>query len=464
MNAAARRPKRPNSDLVRLITASGVSHKHLARRVNELATRKGIETKYAHTSVNNWRNGTTPRPPVPSLIAEALGERLGRAVTTDEIGMGTRTALDADIGLHFPRDPSDAVAGAADFWSDVERRDILGFAVSAYTTPVTRWLVHPADTGQARESGRRVGRSDITGLWKAVSQAQQWDSKYGGGSRQAGSATTCLTQRAAPLLRGAYTEATGRELFTVTAELARVAAWTAVDTCHHDTAQRHFVQSLRLARAGGAVDIGCYVLSTMALQTVLRGYPSEAVDMAQGAYERAKNTAPRRVLAFAKLMEARAHAKTDNEKAATAALIASETLLDQALNDHDEPQWISNITHARLAADATEIYRDLRKPSAALMWNSRADAMSAETHTRSVGLRLTAAATAHLHARELEQAIAVAGTAVELIATVHSARARGYVDAFTAELAEWRREPLAIEFTRHAHTRLTTATERGAST
>ncbi|WP_381801653.1 sporulation protein [Streptomyces niveus] len=404
----------------------------------------------------------TPRHPVPSLIAAALGEHLGRAVTAEEIGMGTRASSDPDIGLHFPRDPSDAVLGAADFWSNVDRRDVLGFAVSAYAVPVTRSLVQPADTAGARESGRRVGRTDITDLWKAVGQAQRWDSKFGGGSRKASSATTCLTERAAPLLRGSYTEATGRELFTVTAELARVAAWTAVDMGHHDTAQRHFVQALRLARAGDAVDMGCYVLSTMALQTVLRGYPSEAVDMAQGAYERAKDTAAPRVLAFAKLMEARAHAKTGDKRTATATLIASETLLDQARNDSDEPHWIANVTEARLAADATEIYRDLRIPSDALMWNGRAEAMSADAYTRSVGLRLTATATAHLHARELEQAIEVAGKAVDLIATLQSARARGYVDGFTDELAKLGPHPAAVEFTRRTHSRLAVTTDSNA--
>lgn len=462
MSAAALPAKRPNSNLTRLIVASGVSHKYLARRVNELASRKGISTKYVHTSVSHWKKGMRPRHPVPSLIAEALAERLGRAVTTEEIGMDSRTAPDPDAGLHFERDPSDAVRGAADFWSnrDVERRDLIGFAVSAYSTPVTRWLVQPADTGLSQGSGQRVGRNDVTGLWTAVSEAQRWDSKYGGGSQKAGSAATCLAERAAPLLRGAYTEATGRELFTVTAELARVAAWTAVDTGQHDTAQRHFIQALRLARAGGDVGMGCYVLSTMALQTVLRGYPNEAVDMAQGAYERATNRAAPRVLGFAKLMEARAHARTGNERAATAALIASEALLDRALKDSDEPRWIANVTHTRLAADATEVYRDLRKPTAALMWDSRADSMSAESYTRSVGLRLTATATAYLHARELEQAIAVAGRAVDLIATVHSARARGYVDAFIDELAEWRREPLAAEFAQRAPTRLAITTAR----
>lgn len=39
MSAAARAPKGPNDTLMRLIAASGVSHKALARRVNELAER-----------------------------------------------------------------------------------------------------------------------------------------------------------------------------------------------------------------------------------------------------------------------------------------------------------------------------------------------------------------------------------------------------------------------------------------
>lgn len=161
-------------------------------------------------------------------------------------------------------------------------------------------------------------------------------------------------------------------------------------------------------------------------------------------------------------MEARAHAKTGDKRTATATLIASETLLDQARNDSDEPHWIANVTEARLAADATEIYRDLRIPSDALMWNGRAEAMSADAYTRSVGLRLTATATAHLHARELEQAIEVAGKAVDLIATLQSARARGYVDGFTDELAKLGPHPAAVEFTRRTHSRLAVTTDSNA--
>ncbi|MFE5842072.1 sporulation protein [Streptomyces niveus] len=358
-------------------------------------------------------------------------------------------------GLEFPRDPSRAVLGAADYWSDVDRREMITsvFAIGAYSAPVTRWLVQPADTEVPRHHGQRVGSRDIAELWDAVSDAQRGDSKYGGGSWKATRAADCLAYRAAPLLRADCTETIGRQLFTVTAELARVAAWTDVDTGNHHRAQRHFVQALRLARAAANVEMGCYVLSTMALQTILRGHPGEAIDMAQGAYERAKGKAAPKVLGFAKLMEARAHAADGDAQAASTALAASETLIDRP-HHGEEPPWIKIVTHARVAADATEMFRDLKNPKAALTWNARAHAMSPDAFTRSVGLRLTAAATAHLHARDLDQALAVGREAVHLISQVSSTRARGYVHDFTDALAPWQTEPAVIEFVRHAQEEL----------
>uniref|UniRef100_A0AAU2AHQ1 Regulatory protein n=1 Tax=Streptomyces sp. NBC_00093 TaxID=2975649 RepID=A0AAU2AHQ1_9ACTN len=103
-----------------------------------------------------------------------------------------------------------------------------------------------------------------------------------------------------------------------------LAGWTAFDVGEHEVAQGHFIQALRLARAGGDVQLGCYVLTTMAIQTLMRGFASEAVDMAQGAFDRAQGQAVPRVLAFTKLIEARAHARENDPRAASRALKASE--------------------------------------------------------------------------------------------------------------------------------------------
>ncbi|GAA2470376.1 sporulation protein [Streptomyces mauvecolor] len=453
MASTVRRTRPPNADLARLIEACGASHKSLAHRVNQLAHQAGIATGYSHTSVANWcRRGMTPKPPVPRLLAQAISERLGRPVSLSEIGMGEAETIDASVGLDFPRDPADAVRVATTFWSSVNRRDFLnqassGFAVSAFTVPVTRWLVSPADATADHQGGGQVGRADLDELREAADHARHWDSKYGGGNWQANSVTDCLEHRAAPLLGGTFSDDVGRELFSVTAELSRLAGWTAFDVGQHDAAQRHFIQALRLARAGGDVQLGCYVLTTMAMQSLMRGFASEAVDMAQGAFERAKGQATPRVLAFTKLIEARAHARENNARAASRALAASEDLLGRARADSgDEPGWIDFYHHARLAADATEVFRDLRNPKASLAWDKQATAMPTGVFTRSVGMRLAIVGTAHLQARDLDHGLELGNRSVDILARVQSTRALDYVREFNTALAPWRREPAVREF------------------
>ncbi|MFK4107348.1 sporulation protein [Streptomyces sp. NPDC002176] len=385
-----------------------------------------------------------------------------RPLVVAEIGMSTVRENAEDLGLDFARDTAGAVRHAVTFWSTVEhldRRRFLNqaFAVGAYGVPVTRWLGVPADSGAAHHGTQRVGREDLAELWQAAVEAQRWDSKYGGGNWRSSSVTRCLARRAAPLLHGSYSDEIGRGLFSVTAELARVAGWSAVDTGHHDIAQRHFVQALRMAKAGGAVDIGCHVMANMALQTLLRGYPDEAIDMAQGAYDRSRGRAGHRVLGFAKLIEARAHAKARDARAAAAALTVSEHCLEQAGHDADEPAWIRYFTHARLSADAVEVHRDLRNPAAAWRWNTQATAMSPDDFARSVGLRLTVLATTHLQEGALDQGLAVGHRAVDILGRVASARARDYVADVTAALAPWNRERPVAEFLHRARTELTLA-------
>ncbi|GJF30285.1 MFS transporter [Kitasatospora sp. NE20-6] len=451
MASATRRAKPPNDALARMIEkCDGASHKSLALRVNQLAHEAGLTTTYTHTSVANWcRRGMVPDWPVPKLLAQAIGERLGRPVQLAEIGMADTQTPDAAVGLDFPRDPADAVRVATSFWSSVNRRDFLtgsSFAVAAFTTPVTRWPVTPADETAAHRGSVRVGAADLAELREAADDARRWDSKYGGGNWKANSVTACLQERAVPLLNGSFSDGVGRELFSVTAELSRLAGWTAFDVGQHDAAQRHFIQALRLARAGGDVQLGCYVLTTMAMQTLLRGFASEAIDMTQGAFQRAKHEAAPRVLAFTKLIEARAHARAGDARAAAAALASSEGLLGQAGDGDDEPAWIDFYGHPRLSADAAEIFRDLKRPKEALAWNARATAMAPGVFTRSVGMRLAIVGTAHLQDRDLDHGLQLGHQAVDILARVQSSRALDYVREFNAALTPWRREPTVREF------------------
>lgn len=363
--------------------------------------------------------------------------------------------------MDFARDPVDAIRVAATYWRTVDRsrRQLIstGFAIAAFATPVTRWLAKPTDAPTSHEGGRQVGRSDLDELWKAADEARLWDSRFGGGNWKASSVTECLRLSAAPLLTGTYTETIGRELFAATAELSRVVGWSAVDTGHHDVAQRHFIQALRLARAAGNVESGCYVLATMALQTFLRGCPEQAADMAEGAYERGLGHTAPRVLAFAKLAEARAHGRTGNAKAAKAALGRTEELLDSIRPGSHDPEQLAYMTHARLAADATEVHRDLNDPKGAFAWNELAEPMPADRFTRATGIRMAVLATSHLQNRELERGLTAANTSLRILSNVHSSRAHSYLHDVTRALTPWKGHPEVADLIQRTRTELPAA-------
>ncbi|MFE3452809.1 sporulation protein [Nonomuraea sp. NPDC059194] len=444
------RERIPNLALDQVIAASGASHKALAHRINELALQWGHETHYTHTSVANWLRGMTPQWPVPMLIATALQERLGRRVTMADIGMTHAEPIETTLGLDFPRDLPSAVVGTTQFWSHMHRRTFMDavFAATALATPVVRWLTQPADPEAEHRGGRRVGRRDIAELHEAAEHARHWDSRYGGGSSGASLVTHVLQTKAAPLLEGSYPDQIGRELFSATAQLARLAGFAAADMHRHGLAQRHYTQALRLSRAAGDVPLGGYVLASMAMQASLTGHLTEAIDMAQAATERTKHAATPRTLAFFALIEARAHARAGDRNPAEHAFARSERLLGRATGA-DDPQWIDFFGFPRLAADAAEIYRDLRMPGQVMHWNALA-AMPTAKFVRSHGLRLTVIASSHSQAGNLDEALHAGHQAIDVLTPVTSQRSVQYLGDFLQGLTPWSHEKSVQEIKRRA--------------
>lgn len=272
----------------------------------------------------------------------------------------------------------------------------------------------------------QVRREEVAALRRAVAAVRQGDSRYGGGSAQARAAAHLLDQWALPLLGRPLSATREHELCAICAELARLAGWAALDTGRHAAARRHFDRALYWARAADDLDATTYVLTTMALHAALYGRPATALDMIQGALGPAMHHASTRVLAFTRLIEARAHARASDGRAAGTALAAAERLLAAARPD-GAPEWLDFFTHPRLAADAAEIHRDLGASRACFAWHEQAEAMAPNAFTRSVGMRLAVVATAHLKAGDLEQSLALGHRSVDILQQVDSRRARDYV-------------------------------------
>ncbi|WP_371659627.1 sporulation protein [Streptomyces sp. NBC_00280] len=336
----------------------------------------------------------------------------------------------------------------------MNRRNFLSaspFVISAFSEPVTRWLVSPTEPLVEQPGRVSVGKAHIEELREAADSARVWDSRFGGSGWKSQSLTAYLYERITPLLSGRFSENVGRELFSVTAEMARLAGWTAFDAGQQQAAQRHFIQALRLAKAGGDADLGSYVLSTMAMQAMMRGFTSQAIDMAQGAYERVPSADPR-VLGFAKLIEARAHARGGDTRAACGCLALAERL-----QQHGEAEgvgsltWIDFFTRQRIITDAAEIFRDLGNPKATFAWHAMGE-MPGDAFARSRGIRLSVLASAYAQQGELEHGLRLGRTSLRLFSRLQTVRGIDYIKIFTTSLQPWHREPAVADYLREVRT------------
>ncbi|MEV6109121.1 MFS transporter [Streptomyces sp. NPDC051940] len=460
----AKESRGPNEKLGALLALAGISNAGLARRVNDLGAQRGLTLRYDKTSVARWvTKGMVPQGAAPHLIAAAIGSKLGRPVPLHEIGLADSDPA-PEVGLAFPRDVGAAVRSATELYrlDHAGRRaggggiwqSLAGsFAVSAYATPASRWLITPADSSVARDmsgDGARVGHSDVQKLKEAAEEARRWDSKYGGGDWRASMVPECLRVDAAPLLLGSYSDEVGRSLFGATAELTRLAGWMAFDTGQQEAAQRYYIQALRLARAAADVPLGGYVLASMSLQATYRGYADEGVDLAQAALERNRGLATARTMSFFHLIEARAHARAGDGAAAGAALAAAEGWLERSREGDADPPWLDFFTYDRLAADAAECYRDLKAPRQVRRFTEQALSQPTEAFVRSHGLRLVVSAVAELESGNLDAACAAGVRAVEVANRISSARTTEYVRDLLHRMEPYGNEPKVAELRERA--------------
>jgi tetratricopeptide (TPR) repeat protein len=465
----SREQRGPNEKLGAVLALAGISNAGLARRVNDLGAQRGLTLRYDKTSVARWvSKGMVPQGAAPHLIAAAIGQKLGRPVPLHEIGLADADPA-PEVGLAFPRDVGQAVRSATDLY----RLDLAGrragsggiwqslagsFAVSAYATPASRWLITPADSSVARDASpsdgssapTRVGHSDVRKLREAAEDARRWDSKYGGGDWRSSMVPECLRVEAAPLLLGSYSDEVGRALFGASAELTRLAGWMAFDTGQQEAAQRYYIQALRLARAAADVPLGGYVLASMSLQATYRGFGDEGVDLAQAALERNRGLATARTMRFFRLVEARAHARAGDAHAAGGALKAAEGWLERARDGDPDPSWLGFYSYDRFAADAAECYRDLKAPRQVRRFTEQALSKPTEEFVRSHGLRLVVSAVAELESGNLDAACEQGVRAVEVAGRISSARTTEYVKDLLHRLEPYGDEPRVVELRERA--------------
>ncbi|MGI5468352.1 regulator [Streptomyces sp. CA-132043] len=469
----------PNRRLAALIAEAGFSNAGLARRVDQLGLEHGLDLRYDKTSVTRWLRGQQPRGTTPALIAEVFTRRLGRRLSAQDLGLDACAPVYA--GLEFAATPTEAVDIVSGLWrkdsgSHAELRKIA-FTPAGLVVPSRDWLIGradervargepapegglPAPAGQPRvpaqiragvprqrrpdrterpdpAHGYRVSSGDIAALRSVGELFRTLDHAYGGGhARQA--LVRYLEHEAEPMLRGSYSEATGRRLFSAASDLTRLAGWTSYDITAHGLAQRYFVQALRLAQAAGDRAYGSYVLITMSRQAVYLGHGREAVQLARVAQQGIGSGPPPLVQTLLHAAEARGHAVLGEVRACTASLARAERALEAARPGDEVPHWARLFDEAQLADEFGHCHRDLQQYRAAAQHAERSLQLRGAGYARSRLLCRIVLATARLGLGELEQACTLGAEAAVQAAEMRSVRVHEYVRDFERRLEPYR--------------------------
>ncbi|MEU3047455.1 transcriptional regulator [Streptomyces sp. NPDC006984] len=443
--------RQPNERLQALIQEAGCSNAGLARRVNIVGAERGLDLRYDKTSVARWLRGQQPRGRAPGVIAEALGRKLGRTVTIDEIGMANGKNLATGVGLQFSPTVPGAIEQVCELWrSDVGRRDFLSgsaVAASALVEPSRDWLITGADAQVARTAGARVGPSDVEAVRATTAALTELDHRFGSGHVRP-VLVHYLNSVVSGLLSGAYREAVGRELFGAVARLTELAGYMAVDTGQPGLAQRYYIQALRLAQAAGDRAYGGYVLAaSMSHLAAELGNPREIAQLARAAQEGARGRVTPRAEAMFHAAEARGHALLGDVRSCHESVSRAVASLDRAEpGSGDDPAWIAHFDHAYLADELAHCHRDLGEAEAAARAAREAltHLPAAKARRRAIGLVLLSSA--QVQQREVEHACHTAARAVALLDGLRTGRGAQYLEDLQQRLEPYAQEPPVREF------------------
>ncbi|MDI3386841.1 transcriptional regulator [Streptomyces sp. B-S-A8] len=418
----------PNTLLDAILDEAGVSHAGLAAHVNQAGKARGLALRYEHTAVARWLKGQRPRGQVPDLICEVLAGRLHRSVTLDDIGLGVPPNATDPHGAGGTL--SGFVERATALWrSDEQQRPHLLGAPAVTGTPavmpVWEWENPPEDVDVSRGGRHRVSMTDIDMLRSARAHYEQMYRKTGGIATRA-RIVGFLNAEAAPLLRGCYTDATGRQLHRATGGLVAVAGICAYDSDAHGLAQRYFHQALRLAKASGDRGLGAYVIALLVNQSLFMREFRQAVAFAEAALRAAGRHLTPALAADLYAMQAKAYAHLGDGGSALSCIRRAESAAER-IHRGQEPDETGYVQPGLVNVQVAEALLSLGDLTAAREHSTAA--VDTPAHDRGRVHRLAVLTQVELRQGDADKA---AATAVEMAEQARGMESRRLRDRLRA--------------------------------
>lgn len=288
----------------------------------------------------------------------------------------------------------------------------------------------------AREAGnRRIGLADVEILSENIAHLRRMDFGYGSGTVR-GRAITLLHNETTTLLRGSYSDTTGRALLTAVAQAARLAGSMAADVGRVTLAQRYYTQALNLATNAGNRLFAATMLGDMSRLTIQNATGKrcarQAVALARAGTTVAGKATPT-LAAQLSAMEARGQALWWDTGASRTAVVEAEK--HHALKRAGgEPQWLNLYTEAELMADLGRALRDSGEPASAARLLTRTLDSYEPWRVRSRCFVQTDLAATYLLDGDHEHAVALIREALCTAADVRSGRTISRIRALQQQI------------------------------
>ncbi|MFE0100081.1 XRE family transcriptional regulator [Streptomyces sp. NPDC059009] len=359
-------------------------------------------------------------------IADALripGGLLGLAPREWEVS--ARRALPA---------PADATATDRE-GDEVRRRGFFKTSAGAGLAVALPDLTRP-------HTGRRIG-SEVPGqLRERTARLRRLDDVLGGGDTYR--VYVGEYQATKSLMHdSAYSEETGRALFSVLAEQAQQAGWAAFDCGKHATARGLYEASHEAATEARDRALAGNALAFLSYQRV-NGDRRAGIETATRSCATAGPDAPPGVRALLHERLAWAYAVAGLATETERALDSAASALAE-VDDTPQPDWAAWVDHNELQIMSGRCWTELRRPLRAVPVLESALAAYDDTHARDKSLYLSWLADSYLTAGEVEQSAQVAGRALDFCAGVASVRPRERLAPVVQRLAKHRDVPVVAE-------------------
>ncbi|MFI6445838.1 hypothetical protein [Kitasatospora sp. NPDC050543] len=385
--------KEPNARLADLFALTGWSKGELARLVNRRGAAMGQQQLSTDTSrVRRWiEQGEIPRDPVPRVLAAVFTERLGRVVTTEDLGLERhRPTRSGTAQSAVPWEPDRTAAVLTEFTGMdlmLNRRGLVGAgaaltAGAAIADSLQGWLGGEAVAYAATRPGPRqvitqggarpvvdvydsgpVGFEEVEALERSVEVFRAWDASRGGGLQR--KAVVGQLNEVGGLLTHRHAPAVDRRLWTVAANLAVLAGWMSHDVGLEPTAQKYFMIAAQAAKEADDRPRAGEAISRAARQMLHLGRADDALDLMEAAKASGGTEALPRTRAMLHTVEAWAQASLGRAQATRRVLGEAEELFVQD-NGEPSPSWMQLFNEAELHGMQALVYRTLAEhdPSA----------------------------------------------------------------------------------------------------